>query len=160
MWGHDLAGTQRDSATTCEQNFIKKNKINWGKILTPSFLLEDVWSAITSMFLIYSSGWWGWKRIESWNNRPMLPSLDAIHSRNPKKFTVDTFSLVLKGMLLPLNQVPSFLFQPVYDLKTAKLPWHCPFCYLGRTSLASMDNSSKQRARRTSKISKKKNLQL
>lgn len=37
-----------------------------------------------------------------------------LYSRNPKKFAVDTFSLVLKGMLLPLNQVPSFLFQPVY----------------------------------------------
>lgn len=77
-----------------------------------------------------------------------------LYSRNPKKFAVDTFSLVLKGMLLPLNQVPSFLFQPVYDLKAAKLPWHCPFCYMGRTSLASLDNSSQQRARRTSKISK------
>ena len=52
----------------------------------------------------------------------MLSSLDAIYSRNPQKIMVDTLSLVLKGMLLPLNQVPSFLFQSVYDLKTAKLP--------------------------------------
>ena len=40
----------------------------------------------------FSSGWLGWKRIETWKNWRRFPSLDMIYSKNPTTFKVDSFS--------------------------------------------------------------------
>ena len=41
-----------------------------------------------SIFVIYSPGWEGWKKIE---NLPTFSSLDAKYSKNPQNFVVDSF---------------------------------------------------------------------
>ena len=84
---------------------------------------------------------WG-KRIRNWKKLATFSCLDVVNSKNSPNVNRDNFSRQnsLDFAFLVLNQIirnvecfetsTKFGFSTIYDLKTAKLQWHCLFTFI------------------------------